>query len=203
MVEMELRRADPGELGGPVTSGLELREMGASFKDVDEGRRQVLCEFPHESVDTYGTVFGENAFRDSFERRLPVMCWCHDLRDPIGHAVSYQITPRATELRGQFGDFSAVPNAKRAFSQIQDGTLTDFSFGFKGAHFEDAQIPGHRGVKRITKATMREFSPVTIGSIPGAVAVGVRSYQSWWDRTEEEAAKALLDLRLLERRRSA
>lgn len=145
--------------------------MGGKFKDIDEGTRQVLVEFPHETVDSYKTMFGTRAFADGFEQRLPTMCWQHDIKDPIGHALSAQVTPKVNELRGQFDDFDRVPNAGRAFSQIDSGTITDFSFGFKNAKFQPS---GQRGIARVTSAFMAEFSPVTIGSIPGAKAVGLR-----------------------------
>jgi HK97 family phage prohead protease len=169
---MEVREAKPGDLGGPVIGGLELRDaLGGVFKDIDEGTHQVLVEFPHETVDTYKTVFGKRAFADGFEKRLPTMCWQHDIRNPIGRALEAQVTPKVNEMRGQFDDFDAVPDAKRAFHQIQSGTITDFSFGFRNAKF---QPTGQRGISRITSAFMAEFSPVTIGSIPGAKAVGLR-----------------------------
>lgn len=171
---MDLLSANPGELGGPTASGLELRDaLGGKFKDVDDKTHQVLVEFPHETVDSFKTVFGNRAFADSFEARLPTMCWQHDIRNPIGHATEAQVTPKVNEIRGQFDDFDAVPDAKRAFHQIQSGTISDFSFGFKGAKFERADGLG-KGVRRITHAFMAEFSPVTIGSIPGAQATGLR-----------------------------
>jgi hypothetical protein len=171
---VDTREANPGDLGGPVIGGLELRSIDSlqgHFKDVDDKTHQVLVEFPHDTVDSYKTMFGDRAFAESFEQRLPTMCWQHDLRDPIGRALTAQVTPKVNEIRGKFSDPDAVPNAKRAFSQIQDGTITDFSFGFKNAKF---QPTGTRGVSRITSAFMAEFSPVTIGSIPGAKAVGLR-----------------------------
>lgn len=163
-----------GELGGPVYNGLELRDaMNGVFTDIDEGNRQVKVEFPHETVDSYRTVFGKDAFRESFARRSPVMCWQHQLAEPIGHAIKAQVTPTHNEVVGQFSDFDAVPLARRAFTQISDGTLGDFSFGFKNAKYEPAGELG-KGVRRIKEAHMAEFSPVTIGSIPGAKAVGLR-----------------------------
>ena len=174
---MELRNASPGDLGGPVFDGLELREVGEAlsgvFTDMDEGTRQVKVEFPHERVDTYQTVFGKDAFRDSFEARPPVMCWQHDLREPIGRSIRAQALPTHNEIIGQFDDFDAVPLARRAFTQIDSGTIRDFSFGFKGAKYEPAGELG-KGVRRIKSAFMAEFSPVTIGSIPGAKATGLR-----------------------------
>jgi HK97 family phage prohead protease len=173
--------------GQPSVNGLFVRSveaMDGTFKDVDEGRREVLVEFPHERVDTYKTTFGNDCFRDSFANRMPVMCWQHDLREPIGRAISAQVTPRANELVGKLDDFDAVPLARRAFTQIQSGTLTDFSFGFKDPQYEPH--PQHRGVRRIKRATMKEFSPVTVGSIPGAIATGTREEEFKMERSVEE-----------------
>jgi HK97 family phage prohead protease len=157
----------------PSRDGMYLRDaLQGEFTDVDEGKRQVQVTFPHDTVDTYKTTFGRDAFRSSFEARKPLMCWQHDLKDPIGHAISAQVTPRSNELVGQFSDFDAVQNSKRAFSQIQDGTITDFSFGFRQPKYENH--PVHRGVRNIREALMMEFSPVSIGSIPGAIATGLR-----------------------------
>jgi HK97 family phage prohead protease len=152
--------------------------------DVQDGQHRVLVEFPHERVDTYKTTFGNECFTESFAARLPVMCWQHDLRDPIGHAEKAQVLRHANELTGIFSDFAKVPNAGRAHSQIEDGTLTDFSFGFRDPQYENH--PEHRGVRRIRKAMMKEFSPVTIGSIPGAVATGIREDQVMAERSVKE-----------------
>lgn len=153
--------------------GMYLRDaIGGEITDADEGTRQVQVTFPHDTVDTFKTTFDKDAFRESFASRMPLMCWQHDLRDPIGHAVRADVTPKSNELIGQFDDFDAVPNAKRAFSQIQSKTITDFSFGFRQPKYEPHRSKS--GVRNIRSAIMMEFSPVSIGSIPGAVATGLR-----------------------------
>lgn len=157
----------------PQFEGMYLRDaIGGTITDADEGNRQVQVTFPHDTVDTFKTTFDKDAFRSSFEKRLPLMCWQHDLRDPIGHAISAQVTPKSNEIVGKFDDFDAVPNAKRAFSQINSGTITDFSFGFRQPKYENHKR--FAGVRNIRSAIMMEFSPVSIGSIPGAVATGLR-----------------------------
>lgn len=147
--------------------------IGGTVKDVDETKRQVLVEFPHEQVDTFRTTFGPDCFRASFATRPPAVCWQHDMKEPIGRTISAQVTHLANELIGQLSDFDAVPLARRAFTQIRDGSLTDTSFGF--VRESDEPHPEHRGVTRITKALMHEWSPVTVGSIPGARVVGTRA----------------------------
>jgi phage head maturation protease len=179
----------------PTKDGLLLRDaIGGEFKDVDEGKRQVLVTFPHDTVDTYKTTFGQDAFRESFQKRMPLMAWQHDLRDPIGHAIDAQVLPRSNDLVGQFSDFDAVPNSKRAFSQIQDGTITDFSFGFRQPTYEPHR--SIRGVRNIRQATMMEFSPVSIGSIPGAIATGLREEEFMSEHSAAEIAQ-LVEAKLI------
>lgn len=147
--------------------------VNSTVRDVDAPRREVLLEFPHDVRDSYDTTFGPDAFRASLARRLPIMCWQHDLKEPIGRITSAQVTHRANEMVGKLSNFDDVPLARRAFHQIQDGTLTDVSFGF--TREADEPHPEMRGVTRITRATMREVSPVSLGSIPGAGVTGTRT----------------------------
>lgn len=182
----------------PIVNGMFVRSvdaLGGTFKDVDEAKREVLVEFPHEVVDSYKTTFGHDAFRDSFHQKLPVMCWQHDLREPIGRALSAQITPRVNELVGKFSKFDAVPLAYRAFTQIQDGDLTDFSFGFRDPVYQPH--PQHRGVRRIARAIMKEFSPVTVGSIPGAIATGTREEDQFMEKRSVDEILRLRDAKLI------
>jgi HK97 family phage prohead protease len=171
----------------PRLGGMYLRDALQGFiGDMAEkdGRHQVQVKFPHDTVDTYKTTFGQDAFKESFSNRMPLMCWQHDMRDPIGHAVKAQATRSANELVGQFSDFNAVPNALRAYSQIGDGTITDFSFGFRQPRFEKHKR--YPGVRNIAKAQMMEFSPVSIGSIPGAVVTGLREDDLIMEYSAEE-----------------
>lgn len=166
-----------------MVNGLFVRSVDSlhgsvTDMDVKDGHHRVKVEFPHNQVDTYKTTFNREAFRESFAERRPVMCWQHDLRDPIGTAESAEVLRNHNELVGRFSKFneetgvSPAPNALRAYTQIRDGELKDFSFGFRDPVF--VRHPDFRGVRDITKATMREFSPVTVGSIPGAMATGIR-----------------------------
>ena len=180
----------------PTRDGMYLRDaVGGEIKDVDDNNHTVVAVFPHDTVDTFKTTFDKDAFRDSFNTRRPLMCWQHDLRDPIGHSVSAQVLPNHNEIVGQFDDFDAVPNAKRAFHQIQSGTITDFSFGFRQPKYEPH--PRHRGVRNIRSAVMMEFSPVSVGSIPGAVATGVREEEMIMAEHSAEEITELVNAKLI------
>ena len=118
-----------------------------------------------------------DAFRDSFAERLPLLCFMHNIKDPIGKAIRAQVLPTHNEIVARLSDLDAVPTARRAFSQLQDGTLTDTSFGYtQGREFPHPN-PRLRaqGVRQIPRAVMKEFSVVAHGAIPGAVVTGLRA----------------------------
>jgi phage head maturation protease len=142
-------------------------------RDIDDGKREVLVEIPWEVIDSYNTDFERSAFDEFFAQRLPVMCWQHQRTEPIGRVKDRQATRSAHQFRAGFSDFDAVPRARQAFAQIRDKEIVDFSFGFDQA--QSMPHPSVRGAVRFTRARMPEISPVTIGAIPGAVAVGIRA----------------------------
>jgi phage head maturation protease len=181
---------------------LEYRDAVGTghLKDVDSGKREVQVIFPHESPDTFKTVFLPDTFTRDFEEHLPVMCWMHNLREPIGIATSAQSTAAGNEVVGAFSKFDPVdgvcpvPLAMRAFSQLEDGTLKDFSFGF----LRNGPVKpwgGQRGITAFTRARMYEFSPVSIGSIPGAHMTGLREDGTPIEEVEVPDIETLLKLR--------
>lgn len=153
------------------TSG--IRDSLGEVRDVDEGKRQVLVTIPWEQIDTFHTDFSRDCFDDYLGQRLPAMAWCHQKTEPIGAVVSHSKGQRANEFVAEFSDFNTVPRSAQAFSQIKDGHLKDFSFTYTDA--KAVPHPNERGAIRFTKARMPEISPVIAGSIPGAMATGVRS----------------------------
>lgn len=153
-----------------ATSG--VRDGLGGVQDVDEGKRQVLVDIPWEVIDTYNTDFARDAFDEYLGHRMPAMCWQHQQTEPIGRVVKWDKGARANQFVSQFSDFDAVPRARQAFAQIRDGEITDFSF-----YYDQAKAIPHPSVRsaiRFTKARMPELSPVTVGSIPGAMATGIR-----------------------------
>lgn len=142
-------------------------------RDVDDGKRQVQVVIPWEVIDSYNTDFARDCFDEWFAQRMPVMCWQHQRTEPIGRVLTRQAGSNAHEMVAQFSDFDAVPRSRQAFAQIRDKEITDFSFGFDQA--KSVPHPQTRGAVRFVRSRMPEISPVTIGSIPGAVAVGIRA----------------------------
>ena len=105
--------------------------------DVDSRSHEVVIHVPHAVTDSYQTQFAgpdnrgnRGAFAESFARRLPAFCWQHNLKEPLGSVQRAQVLPAVNEIVCRFSDIDAVPIAKRAFTQVQDGSVRDASFGY-------------------------------------------------------------------------
>lgn len=146
----------------------------APVHDVDD--HQVVVDFPHNVLDNYRTDWAPGCFDESFAKRLPVMVWNHNADMLIGAGVRTENLGDKSRVVQRFANFDAVPQARAAHSMISDGIVPGFSF-----HFRNGRTVAHpdvRGARRFLKADMLEVSPVTFPSIPGAIAVGIRSQEA-------------------------
>lgn len=134
---------------------------------------------PH-TVDDWGSVFMPDAFDESIAKRMPVLTWGHDWAEPLGPGrMTRTMEDGSPEIDFEFSDFTAVPMARRAHAQVQDGTIVDCSVGFSDTKRRDptddemVMWPGCREV--ITKASLDEVALVLRGAVPGAKVLSVRS----------------------------
>lgn len=150
-------------------------------------------------VDDYGSVWMPDAFDKSLGLRMPTLCWSHDWGEPLGPPTAFRTSLNGPEVDFVFSDFDAVPSARRAHAQVQDGTIKDCSVGFSDVRRRDptdeekAKYPGVREV--IEEATLDEVSLVLRGAVPGAKVLAVRSLQ--------EPGVALDDVIEIAKRRAA
>ena len=133
-------------------------------------------------VDDYGSVWMEDCFDRSLDERMPTLAWAHDWSEPIGRGVSWSREPgEGPVVRFRLDDFDAVPTARRAFAQVESGTIDDCSVGFSNTQRRDptgdevTKWPGVREV--IESADDDEVSLVLRGAVPGAKVVAYRSGQ--------------------------
>lgn len=130
-------------------------------------------------VDDYGSLWSPDTFDKSLARRLPTLCWSHDWSEPLGPGTGFRLGTDGPSVDFVFSDFDAVPMARRAYAQVQDGTIQDCSVGFSNTKRRDptdeeiAQYPGVREV--ILEADLDEISLVMRGAVPGAKVLAVRS----------------------------
>lgn len=182
----------------PVIDGMEIRDaIGGVINDLDtnsDGQHELHMVFPHDVRDTYDTTFTPDCFREGWAQRLPLMCFQHNLKDPIGRVADAQSTRAGNEIRAVFSSLEDVPTARRAYSQIKDGTLQDVSFGFRKPTM--VKHPTMRNVRAITKAQMIEVSPVSIGSIPGAQVTSIREETIMQEHSAAEIAQ-LVEAKLI------
>lgn len=133
-------------------------------------------------VDDYGSVWMEGCFDRSLDERMPTLAWAHDWSEPIGRGISWSRKDgEGPVVRFRLDDFDAVPTARRAFAQVQSGTIDDCSVGFSNTARRDptadelAKWPTAREI--IESADDDEVSLVLRGAVPGAKVVAYRSGQ--------------------------
>lgn len=153
---------------------IETREgLGIKPEGDPEKRLFAARVLNYGVVDDHGTSWAPGVFADSLRAKKPTAVWGHVPTRPIGKVVDYRDSAEGLDIIVQLAEFDAVPDARMAHSLLKDEIIDQFSFGF---HREsDEKDPDHRGVTRITKATMLEVSPVLAASGKGTRTLGVRS----------------------------
>lgn len=133
-------------------------------------------------VDRYGTVWMPDVFDKSLATRLPTLLWAHDSSEPLGPATGWRRGPDGSpEVDFVYSSFDAVPMAKRAHTQVGDGTIRDGSVGFDRHEWRVATNEDKRRWPGCTEvmieAGLDEISLVHAGAVPGAGVVSHRSVQ--------------------------
>jgi prohead serine protease len=157
--------------------------MVGSLHDVDSRNHELLIRIPHTNsdgspvVDRHDSHWHRFAFRDSFAQSLPKLVWMHRKDEPIGVCTEAQITKTSNELRARLSDTDANATARRAYSDLLNRSVDQFSFGFTDAIHRPSPVPALRRKKIIeyVKARMVEASPVVSASIPGTELLSLRS----------------------------
>jgi len=161
-----------------LSKNLEFRDFPTEVRVAEADGKHTFSAvvMRWDSPDTYGTTFRRGAFTESMETRKPAVLWGHDWRSPVAKVTSYSDTAEGLVITGEFADFEAVPEARKAHALLKDGIIGDFSVGFSRESVEDD--PNHRGVTRITKANLPEVSIVLEASVPGTKLLSVRTPES-------------------------
>lgn len=149
----------------------EMRGPGTDKPDAKPGFTARAVQYG--VADTYNTSWQRGVFAESMERRMPSVVWGHDWNDPIGRVVAYRDSDAGLDIDVDLDDFDAVPRARQAHAQLKSGTMSQFSFAFRRA--QEEPDPKLRGVTRIVKADVDEFSIVLNGSVPGTHVTSVRT----------------------------
>lgn len=145
----------------------------------DEPHRVTLHLITPGVVDDYGSLWMPDTFDEDLNTRLPAMAWAHNWSEPLGRGVDFRTSTDGPDVIFEFDNFDDVPIARRAFSQVRSGTITDCSVGFFYQQKRDpteAEVGQFPGVKEIIeKAGLDEVSLVLRGAVPGAKVLALRS----------------------------
>lgn len=127
-------------------------------------------------VDDYDTAFAPGVFDASLAARMPRIVWAHDWSDPLGRWTGRDLSDdSALRLVGEMDDFDAVPQARRAWAQMESGTIDQFSVGFMPEDALPAVIDGEE-VLLFTRGRLDEVSLVLVGAVPGTELLAMRSH---------------------------
>lgn len=113
----------------------------------------------------------DNSIRKNSEtNRKIALLWQHDKRDPIGKITEFFEKDDGMYCKVELSDFDSVPNAKRTWAQVVDGTLNQASFGYRyiwdNVKFIDAEDPENHdrvGYWLVGEVELWEVSIVTFG----------------------------------------
>lgn len=139
---------------------------------VDEDKHVIEVKFASfGNVDSDGDLLVKGCFAKSINDRGPesstnrkiAFLWQHDMRDPIGKILKIEEREDGAYATVQLSDFDAVPNAKRAYYQLQEGTLNQFSFGFNYI-WDKMEYDEEKDAFIIMEVKLYEISVVTMGA---------------------------------------
>lgn len=139
---------------------------------VDEDKHVIEVKFASfGNVDSDGDLLVKGCFAKSIKDRGPesstnrkiAFLWQHDMRDPIGKIMKIEEREDGAYATVQLSDFDAVPNAKRAYYQLQEGTLNQFSFGFNYI-WDKMEYDEEKDAFIIMEVKLYEISVVTMGA---------------------------------------
>lgn len=152
--------------------GVRYKEFRPETVSIDPERRIIEVKFASfGNMDSDRDILVRGCFAKSIKDRGPGSAtnrkigflWQHDTKDPIGKPIEIEEREDGAYALIQLSDFEAVPNAKRAFSQLQDGTLNQFSFGFDYV-WDKVEYDEQQEAFIVREVKLYEISVVTFGA---------------------------------------
>lgn len=153
----------------PVTS----KEIGIEgYKELDTEKHVIEIKFAAYGVkDSDNDILVKGCFAKSIQERGPesstnrkiAYLWQHDMRDPIGKILSIEEREDGAYATVRLSNFDAVPNAKRAYHQLKDGDINQFSFGFSYV-WDKVDYDEENDAYIVKEVKLYEISIVTLGA---------------------------------------
>ena len=173
---------------------------------VDDEKHVIRVKFASfGNKDSAGDILVKGCFAKSINERGPqsdtnrkiAFLWQHDIYDPIGKVLEIEELDDGAYATVQLSNFDAVPNAKRAWYQLNDGDINQFSFGFQYV-WDKMEYIEEEDAFLIKEVVLHEISVVTLGcneqtEYMGAVK-GLAEAIMRGEKVDKEQVKRMLEM---------
>lgn len=143
-----------------------IRVKFASFGNIDSDRDLLIRGCFSKSIQERGP-------QSSTNRKIAFL-WQHDMSDPIGKILSIEEQEDGAYAEVRLSNFDAVPNAKRAWAQLVDGDINQFSFGFSYV-WDKIEYDETLDAFIVKEVKLYEISVVTMGANEQTEFIGIVS----------------------------
>lgn len=142
------------------------------MKDVDPDNHIIEIKFAaYDMPDNDRDILVKGCFSKSISERGPesstnrkiAFLWQHDMHDPIGKIIKIEEKDDGGYATVRLSNFDAVPNAKRAYFQLKDGDINQFSFGFNYV-WDKMEYDEESDTFIVKEVKLYEISVVTLGA---------------------------------------
>lgn len=148
------------------------KEFNVTKADImDDDKHVIRVKFASfGNKDSAGDILVKGCFAKSINERGPqsdtnrkiAFLWQHDMYDPIGKVLEIEELDDGAYATVQLSNFDAVPNAKRAWYQLNDGDINQFSFGFQYM-WDKMEYIEEEDAFLVKEVVLHEISVVTLG----------------------------------------
>lgn len=183
------------------------KEFNVTKADImDDEKHVIRVKFASfGNKDSAGDILVKGCFAKSINERGPqsdtnrkiAFLWQHDISDPIGKVLEIEELDDGAYATVQLSNFDAVPNAKRAWYQLNDGDINQFSFGFQYV-WDKMEYIEEEDAFLVKEVVLHEISVVTLGcnertEYMGAVK-GLAEAIMRGDKVDKEQVKRMLEM---------
>lgn len=183
------------------------KEFAVTKADImDDDKHVIRVKFASfGNKDSAGDILVKGCFAKSINERGPrsdtnrkiAFLWQHDMYDPIGKVLEIEELDDGAYATVQLSNFDAVPNAKRAWYQLNDGDINQFSFGFQYV-WDKMEYIEEEDAYLVKEVVLHEISVVTLGcnertEYMGAVK-GLAEAIMRGEKVDKEQIKRMLEM---------
>lgn len=183
------------------------KEFNVTKADImDDEKHVIRVKFASfGNKDSAGDILVKGCFAKSINERGPqsdtnrkiAFLWQHDIYDPIGKVLEIEELDDGAYATVQLSNFDAVPNAKRAWYQLNDGDINQFSFGYQYV-WDKMEYIEEEDAFLVKEVVLHEISVVTLGcnertEYMGAVK-GLAEAIMRGDKVDKEQIKRMLEM---------